>query len=175
MKAEVLRLRSALETTCSFAGMVGGSAGMREVYALVQQAAEGDITVLVRGESGTGKELVARSFHRHSLRKEGPFVAVDCAAIPETLIESELFGHERGAFTGATTRHIGAFERAAGGSILLDEIGDMPYPLQAKLLRVLQEREIRRIGRRRLHPGRHPRDHGDQQGSGACGRGGRVP
>ena len=146
MKAEVLRLRSALETTCSFAGMVGGSAGMREVYALVQQAAEGDITVLVRGESGTGKELVARSFHRHSLRKEGPFVAVDCAAIPETLIESELFGHERGAFTGATTRHIGAFERAAGGSILLDEIGDMPYPLQAKLLRVLQEREIRRIG-----------------------------
>jgi two-component system response regulator HydG len=116
------------------------------VYALVQQAAEGDITVLVRGESGTGKELVARSFHRHSLRKEGPFVAVDCAAIPETLIESELFGHERGAFTGATTRHIGAFERAAGGSILLDEIGDMPHPLQAKLLRVLQEREIRRIG-----------------------------
>ena len=146
MKAEVLRLRTALETTCSFAGMVGGSPGMRAVYALVKQAAEGDITVLVRGESGTGKELVARSFHRHSLRKAGPFVAVDCAAIPETLIESELFGHERGAFTGATTRRIGAFERADGGTILLDEIGDMPHPLQAKLLRVLQEREIRRIG-----------------------------
>ena len=146
MKAEVLRLRTALETTFSFAGMVGGSPGMRAVYALVQQAAEGDITVLVRGESGTGKELVARSFHRHGLRKERPFVAVDCAAIPETLIESELFGHERGAFTGATTRRIGAFERADGGTILLDEIGDMPYPQQAKLLRVLQEREIRRIG-----------------------------
>jgi len=148
MKAEVLRLRSALETTRSFAGIVGASPGMRQVYGLMKQAAEGDITVLVRGESGTGKELVARSFHDNSLRKDGPFVAVDCAAIPEMLIESELFGHERGAFTGATARHVGAFERASGGTILLDEIGDMPFHLQAKLLRVLQEREIRRIGGR---------------------------
>ena len=146
MKAEVLRLRSELETGGSFAGIVGGSPAMRHVYALIRQAAEGDITVLVRGESGTGKELVARSFHDHSLRKDGPFVAVDCAAIPETLIESELFGHERGAFTGATTRRIGAFERAAGGTILLDEIGNMPFPLQPRLLRVLQEREVRRVG-----------------------------
>ena len=146
MKAEVLRLRSALETTYSFEGVVGTSTGMQHVYALIKQAAESDITVLVRGESGTGKELVARSFHSNSLRKDGPFVAVDCASIPEALIESELFGHERGAFTGATTRHIGAFERAHGGTILLDEIGDMPHALQAKLLRVLQERRIRRVG-----------------------------
>ncbi len=146
MKAEVLRLRTELETTFSFAGMVGTSPGMRRVYALMQQAAEGDITVLIRGESGTGKELVARSFHVNSPRKQGPFVAVNCAAIPETLIESELFGHERGAFTGATEQRTGAFERAHGGTILLDEIGDMPYALQGKLLRVLQEREIQRVG-----------------------------
>ena len=146
MRAEVLRLRTELETTFSFAGMVGTSPGMRRVYALMQQAAEGDITVLIRGESGTGKELVARSFHVNSPRKQGPFVAVNCAAIPESLIESELFGHERGAFTGATEQRIGAFERAHGGTILLDEIGDMPYALQGKLLRVLQEREIQRVG-----------------------------
>ena len=146
MKAEVLRLRSALETTFSVAGMVGASAGMRQVYALIKQAAEGDITVLIRGESGTGKELVARSFHGNSPRQAGPFVTLDCTSIPESLIESELFGHERGAFTGATTRHVGAFERANGGTILLDEIGDMPVALQARLLRVLQEREIRRLG-----------------------------
>ena len=146
MKAEVLRLRSDLETTYSFAGVVGTSPGMQRVYALMQRAAEADITVLVRGESGTGKELVAKSFHHNSLRKDGPFVAVDCAAIPEALIESELFGHERGAFTGAATRRIGAFERAHGGTILLDEIGNMPLAVQSKLLRVLQERHIQRVG-----------------------------
>ena len=146
MRAEVLRLRTELETTFSFAGMVGTSPGMRQVYTLMQQAAEGDIAVLIRGETGTGKELVARSFHVNSPRQQGPFVIVDCAAIPESLIESELFGHERGAFTGATEQRIGAFERAHGGTILLDEIGDMPYALQGKLLRVLQEREIQRVG-----------------------------
>ena len=146
MKAEVLRLRSEMEASYSFAGLVGSSPGMQQVYALMRQAAEGDITVLIRGESGTGKELVARSFHRNSLRSDQPFITIDCASIPEALIESELFGHERGAFTGATTRHVGAFERAHGGTILLDEIGDMPYPLQTRLLRVLQEREIRRVG-----------------------------
>ena len=146
MRAEVLRLRSELETTYSFAGMVGASPGMRQVYALMQQAAEGDIAVLIRGESGTGKELVAKTVHLNSARRQGPFVAVNCAAIPEPLIESELFGHERGAFTGATEQRIGAFERAGGGTILLDEIGDMPYALQGKLLRVLQEREIQRVG-----------------------------
>ena len=146
MKAEVLRLRSELETTSSFAGMVGTSPAMRQVYALMKQAVEGDIAVLIRGESGTGKELVAKSFHLNSPRRQGPFVAVNCAAIPGTLIESELFGHERGAFTGATEQRTGAFERAHGGTILLDEIGDMPYDLQGKLLRVLQEREIQRVG-----------------------------
>ncbi len=146
MKAEVLRLRTELETTYSLAGMVGASPGMQRVYALMKQAAESDITVLIRGESGTGKELVAKSFHFNSSRKKGPFVALDCAAIPATLIESELFGHERGAFTGATQRRIGAFERADGGTILIDEIGDLPYVLQGKLLRVLQEREVQRIG-----------------------------
>ena len=146
IKAEVLRLRTELETTYSFAGMVGTSVSMQQVYALMKQAAESDITVLIRGESGTGKELVARSFHFNSSRKEGPFLALNCAAIPETLIESELFGHEQGAFTGATHRNLGAFERAKGGTILLDEIGDMKPALQAKLLRVLQEREIQRVG-----------------------------
>ena len=146
MKAEVLRLRAELGTTYAFDGMVGKSKNMQEVYALMQRAAESDITVLVQGESGTGKELVAKLIHYNSPRKTGPFVAVNCAAIPETLIESELFGHERGAFTGASTRRIGQFEHAQGGTVLLDEIGDMPLALQAKLLRVLEEREIQRVG-----------------------------
>ena len=146
MKAEVLRLRTELETTYSFSGMVGASAPMQQVYALVKQAAESDITVLIQGESGTGKELVAKSFHFNSLRKDGPFLAINCAAIPETLIESELFGHEQGAFTGATKRRAGIFERAGGGTVFLDEIGDMHVSLQTKLLRVLQEREVHRVG-----------------------------
>ena len=146
MKAEVSRLRAELGTTYAFDGMVGKSKNMQDLYALMQRAAESDITVLVQGESGTGKELVAKLIHYNSARKAGPFVAVNCAAIPETLIESELFGHERGAFTGASMRHIGQFERAQGGTVLLDEIGDMPIALQAKLLRVLEEREIQRVG-----------------------------
>lgn len=146
MRAEVLRLRTELETTYAFHGIVGKSKIMQDVYALMQRAAESDITVLLEGESGTGKELVSRLIHFNSTRKKGPFVAVNCAAIPETLIESELFGHERGAFTGAAMRRIGQFERASGGTVLLDEIGDMPVSLQAKLLRVLQEREIQRVG-----------------------------
>ena len=146
MKAEVRRLRNELETSHAFGDMIGGSAGMREVYTLIRRATESDITVLIRGESGTGKELVARALHRNGPRGTGPFVAVNCAALPESLIESELFGHERGSFTGATQRRIGAFERAAGGTLLLDEIGAMRTDLQAKLLRVLQEREFSRIG-----------------------------
>ena len=146
MKAEVLRLRTELEKTFSFSGLVGGSPPMQQVYALIKQAAESEIAVLIRGESGTGKELVARSFHYSSRRKERPFVAVNCAAVPEGLIESELFGHERGAFTGATDRRIGAFESASGGTIFLDEIGDTSAALQARLLRVLQEKEVQRLG-----------------------------
>ena len=146
MRAEVVRLRTELETAGSFPGLVGNSPGIRQVCTLMKQASEGEIAVLVRGESGTGKELVARSVHQTSPRRQGPFVALNCAAIPESLIESELFGHERGAFTGASEQRIGAFERADGGTILLDEIGDMPVALQGKLLRVLQEREIQRVG-----------------------------
>ena len=146
MKAEVLRLRTELETTYSFDGIIGNSPKMQQMYALIKQVAESDITVLIRGESGTGKELVSKLFHFNSPRKEGPFLAINCAALPEALIESELFGYEKGAFTGATEQKIGAFERAQGGTILLDEIGDMLPIVQAKLLRVLQEREIQRVG-----------------------------
>ena len=146
MKKEMRRLRAELKATYSFGGIVGGSAGMQEVYALIRKAAAGDITILIHGESGTGKELVAKALHFNGRRKTGPFLAVNCAAVPETLVESELFGHERGAFSGATARHIGCFERANGGTILLDEITDMRPALQAKLLRVLQEREIQRVG-----------------------------
>ena len=146
MRAEVLRLRTELQSAYSFDGIVGDSDPMRNVYTLMTRASESDITVLIQGESGTGKELVAKSFHFHSSRKAGPFQAINCAAVPETLIESEMFGHERGAFTGANRQRIGAFERASGGTIFLDEIGDMPLALQGKLLRVLQEREIQRLG-----------------------------
>ena len=146
MKAEVLRLRTELETTYSFGEIVGKSQNMQQTFALMQRATESDITVLISGESGTGKELVARAVHFNSSRKAGPFVTVNCAAIPETLIESELFGHERGAFTGATVKRIGKFEHANRGTIFLDEIGDMELALQAKLLRVLQERRIQRVG-----------------------------
>ena len=146
MKAEVRRLRAEVETTYSFSGMVGASRKMRQLYALLKQVAASDITALVEGESGTGKELVVKSIHYNSLRKTGPLVVINCVAIPEALIESELFGHEKGAFTGAASRRVGAFERARGGTVFLDEIGDMPLSLQAKLLRVLQEREIQRVG-----------------------------
>lgn len=146
MKAELLRLRTELETIYPFPDIIGISPAMKQVYALMKQASESDITVFISGESGTGKELVANALHFNSSYKNGPFVALDCAAIPETLIESELFGHERGAFTGATAQRIGAFERANGGTLFLDEIGDMPYILQGKLLRVLQEQEIQRVG-----------------------------
>ena len=146
MKAEVRRLRAEVGETYSFSGIVGASRKMRHLYAQLKQVAASDITALVEGESGTGKELVVKSIHFNSLRKSGPLVVINCVAIPESLIESELFGHEKGAFTGATARRTGAFERARGGTVFLDEIGDMQLSLQAKLLRVLQEREIQRVG-----------------------------
>ena len=126
--------------------LVGGSAAMRRVFSEIQQVAPTSASVLITGESGTGKELVARSLHRLSPRAAGPFVPVNCAALTETLIESELFGHEKGSFTGALERHIGCFEQANNGTVFLDEIGDMPINTQAKLLRVLEERKVRRIG-----------------------------
>ena len=139
-------LTAELEKPHSFDDIVGKSQNMQQMFALMQRAAESDISVLISGESGTGKELVARAIHANSPRKRGPFITVNCAAIPEALIESELFGHERGAFTGATTKRIGKFQHANRGTIFLDEIGDMQWDLQAKLLRVLQERQIQRVG-----------------------------
>jgi DNA-binding NtrC family response regulator len=125
---------------------IGASPAMLEVFRMVGRVANSPATVLILGESGTGKELVARAIHRNSGRAAGPFVALNCAAIPENLLESELFGHEKGAFTGAIARKVGRFERASGGTLLLDEIGDMSLALQAKILRALQEREIERVG-----------------------------
>ncbi|HKB57063.1 MAG TPA: sigma-54 dependent transcriptional regulator [Lacunisphaera sp.] len=127
-------------------GIVGASAPMQQVFKVIGQVAASDVTVMITGESGTGKELVARSIHRHSHRGGKPFVAVNCSAIPENLIESELFGHERGAFTGATAQRLGKFEACDGGTIFLDEIGDMTPATQTKILRVLQEGEIQRVG-----------------------------
>ena len=119
---------------------------MQEVYKLIGRVVNSEATVLLHGESGTGKELVARAVHFKSPRWRGPFIAVNCSAIPQGLLESELFGHERGAFTGATERRAGKFEQASGGTLFLDEVGDLPLELQPKLLRVLQEREFSRVG-----------------------------
>ena len=127
-------------------GIVGASGPMQQVFKIIGQVATSDVTVMITGESGTGKELVARSIHRHSHRGARPFVAVNCSAIPENLIESELFGHERGAFTGATAQRLGKFEVCDGGTIFLDEVGDMTPATQTKILRVLQEGEIQRVG-----------------------------
>jgi DNA-binding NtrC family response regulator len=151
LEREVLCLRSALApsrlgTTSGFEGIVGRHPEMVRIYQLVTQISSTPTTVLVLGESGTGKELVARAIHTLSPRRSQPFVAVNVAAIPETLIESELFGHEKGAFTGAHARRLGRFELAHGGTLFLDEIGSLRLDLQAKLLRALQEREIERIG-----------------------------
>ncbi|RKH14690.1 sigma-54-dependent Fis family transcriptional regulator [Corallococcus sp. CA053C] len=126
--------------------MFGGCPAMLEVYKSIGRVAAQDVTVLITGESGTGKELVARALYQHSARSKAPFLALNCAAIPEPLLESELFGHEKGAFTGADRRRIGKFEQCNGGTLLLDEIGDMPLALQAKILRVLQERTFERVG-----------------------------
>jgi DNA-binding NtrC family response regulator len=132
--------------------IVGGSAVMRQLYSLINQIAPTSASVLITGESGTGKELVARALHRLSPRSTGPFIAINCAAMPETLIESELFGHEKGAFTGAVARNAGCFEQAHNGTILLDELAEMPIGTQAKLLRVLEEGKVRRLGAKTESP-----------------------
>jgi DNA-binding NtrC family response regulator len=138
--------RQALQDRYGLGSLVGQSPQMVEIYKLVARVASLDTTVLIQGETGTGKEVVARAIHAASARAEHPFVVVDCAALPESLFESELFGHERGAFTGAHTARRGLFETSAGGTCFLDEIGELTPPLQAKLLRTLQERTIRRVG-----------------------------
>ncbi|MBU6283619.1 sigma 54-interacting transcriptional regulator, partial [bacterium] len=131
-------LRRAVERPYSFEGFLGESPAMQQVYSIIDRIAGSSVDVLVTGETGTGKELVARAIHTRSRRATGPFVPIDCGAIPDALMESELFGHERGAFTGAEARRMGLVEIADGGTLFLDEIGELPLPLQAKLLRVLQ-------------------------------------
>lgn len=140
------RARDRGETLAESERLIGSSACMQSVYKQIGQVATTDSTVLIQGESGTGKELVARAIHRYSHRAEGPMVPVNCAALPETLLEAELFGYEKGAFTGAANRRRGRFEMASGGSLFLDEVSEIPMPLQVKLLRVLQERTVERLG-----------------------------
>jgi len=146
LRDENVRLRRELKTRFDVHNMVGTSNAMQEVGRLIEQVADSNATVLIRGESGTGKDLVAHAVHYNSARAEKPFVKVNCTAMPETLLESELFGHEKGAFTGAVERKLGRFERAHGGTIFLDEIGDFPPNLQVKLLRVIQFKEFERVG-----------------------------
>ncbi|MGH9957430.1 MAG: sigma-54-dependent transcriptional regulator [Pyrinomonadaceae bacterium] len=145
-KRENELLRRQLQDRGAFGELIGRSESMRAIYSLIEQVAPSSASVLVTGDSGTGKELVARTLHQKSPRRDRPFVAINCSAIPETLMESELFGHERGAFTGAASRRQGCFELADTGTLLLDEIAEMPALLQAKLLRVIEERAIRRLG-----------------------------
>jgi two-component system response regulator HydG len=135
-----------VETSNRFEELIGESRPIKKVYSLVNRAAQTDVTVLITGESGTGKELIARALHRRSKRKDGPFVAINCSALPETLLESELFGHAKGAFTDAKTARDGLFVQASGGTLFLDEIGEMPIGLQAKILRALEERTVRPVG-----------------------------
>jgi two-component system response regulator HydG len=151
-KAAEELLRRAVERPYTFDDFLGESPAMQQVYSVIDRVAASSVDVLVTGETGTGKELVARAIHKRSRRHAGPFVPVDCGAIPDSLIESELFGHERGAFTGADARRMGLVEFADGGTLFLDEIGELPLPLQAKLLRVLQERRVRRVGARQENP-----------------------
>ena len=132
--------------------IIGRSRAMQEIYKEIGRTASTDATVLIRGESGTGKELVARALYQHSARSHMPFLVINCVAIPETLLESELFGYEKGAFTGAVNRRVGRIEQADGGTVFLDEIGDMPFAIQAKILRLLQERSIERLGGRQPIP-----------------------
>ena len=146
LEEENRRLRRAVDRTASFGELIGESEAMREIFALIKKVARGRSSVLITGESGTGKEVVARTLHYHGARADKPFIPINCTAIPEGLLESELFGHVRGAFTGAHTSKRGLFEKAGGGTLFLDEIGDLGLGLQSKLLRVLQDREIRPVG-----------------------------
>src|SRR6202522_1279578 len=148
MAEEAERLQRQLLYQGVLVDLVGTCSAMQQVFSLIRQVAPSKAAVLVTGESGTGKELVARAIHHLSPRRDGPFVAINCAALPETLMESELFGHEKGAFTGAVERRAGCFELASGGTLLLDELAEMPAGTQAKLLRVLEERKLRRLGAR---------------------------
>jgi len=149
LREQNVRLQAQLEQRYSFANIIGRSKAMQEVFELIRLVADSDASVLVLGESGTGKEMVASAIHYNSPRRTRPYIRVSCASLPESLIESELFGYEKGAFTGASERRIGRFEAASGGTLFLDEIGELPVSFQVKLLRVLQERQIERLGSNR--------------------------
>jgi DNA-binding NtrC family response regulator len=146
LSQELENLRHEVEERYQFGNILGRNPQMQEIFQLIRTVAETDATVLIQGESGTGKELIARAIHYNSRRRDRPFVVVSCSALPESLLESELFGHEKGSFTGAIRQRIGRFEMADGGTVFLDEVGEMAMPVQMKLLRVLQEREIERVG-----------------------------
>ena len=152
LRREAAALREAVREQFSIAGLVGASPAMQRVLAVVARVARTDAPMLITGETGTGKELIAREIHRRSPRKNGPFVAINCGAIPENLLESELFGHAKGAFTGAVTARPGRFQAANGGTLLLDEIGEMPVGLQVKLLRALQDRAVTKVGENKPEP-----------------------
>ena len=161
LRHENKRLKAELGRRYDFEEIIGRSARMAEVFDAAEKVAPTRSTVLLGGESGTGKGLLARAIHHHSPRADGPFVKINCSALPENLMESELFGYEKGAFTGASQSHAGKFEQADKGTVFLDEIGDVPLPIQVKLLRVLQEREFERLGGKKNHPCRcaHHRRH----------------
>ncbi|HUJ79611.1 MAG TPA: sigma-54 dependent transcriptional regulator [Nitrospiria bacterium] len=152
LRREVARLREELSRDYRFGNLIGKSKAIRSMFDLIRSVASATSNVLITGESGTGKELVAKAIHYNGVRRERPFVPVNCAAIPDTLMESELFGHVKGAFTDARSDKAGLFEEAEGGTLFLDEVTELPLPLQAKLLRVLQEKEIRRVGSTRQTP-----------------------
>ena len=152
LRRENRALKEAIRKESRFSGMLGKSEPMQRVFRLVEKVADYKTTVLVEGESGTGKELVAEAVHQHSKRKDGPLVVFDCSAVAPNLIESELFGHVKGAFTGAVVARAGAFERAQGGTLFLDEMGELPLDLQPKLLRVLEQKEVRRVGDSVMRP-----------------------
>lgn len=152
LQKENLSMRRLYTSSYQFEKIIGKSAQIRNIFKVIEDVAQSNSTVLITGDSGTGKELVAKAIHNRSPRKNNLFVAVNCAAIPENLLESELFGHERGSFTGALERQIGKFEISSGGTIFLDEIGSLPLPMQAKILRVLQEKEVERVGGSRPIP-----------------------
>jgi two-component system NtrC family response regulator len=152
LESEVADLHGTLKERYSLNNIIGSSAPMQRVFSLIERVSTTDVPVLVTGETGTGKELVARAVHQNSRRVDGPFVALNCAAVPENLLESEFFGYEQGAFTGADRPHAGRFEQAGGGTLFLDEIGAMRTDLQAKLLRAIQEKEVQRLGSTRTVP-----------------------